>query len=70
MLERNNIVKFILRIINNQIKLFTKKNMMFQMRETFRMYMHSHNLSARLWNKLQQLMGKSLFKFRKIFKKK
>ena len=26
MFERNNIVKFILRIINNQIKLFTKKH--------------------------------------------
>ena len=43
---------------------------MFQMKETSKMYMHSHNLSAHLWYKLQQLKGKYSFKFQNIFKKK
>ena len=42
--------------------------MMFQMKHSKR-YMHSHNLSAHPWYKLQQLKGEYLFKFRKNFQK-
>ena len=39
-----------MRIINNQTKYY--KDVMFQLKKTFKIYMHSHNLSAHLWYKL------------------
>ena len=49
MLKRNDKVKFSMRIINNQTKYLQRCHV--SIKETFKIYMHSHNLSAHLWYK-------------------
>ena len=57
-----------MKIINNQTKYY--KDIMFKLEKHSTINMHSHNLSAHLWYKSQQLKGKFLFKFPKKFKDK
>ena len=49
LLERNNKIRFSLRIINNQTKYLQRCHV--SIKETFKINMHSHNLSAHLWYK-------------------
>ena len=47
MLERNNKIRLFLRVINNQTEYLQKCDV--SIKETFKVHMHSHNLSAHLW---------------------
>ena len=47
MFKRNNKIRLFLRIINNQTEYLQKCDV--SIKETFKVHMHSHNLSAHLW---------------------
>ena len=48
MLERNSKMRLFLRIINSQTEYLQKGDV--SIKETFKIHMHSHNLSAHLWH--------------------